>query len=179
MNVVKQNIIDKLKIFEKSTAQLLMDLSKISDENLSMKPEKSWSILQVLSHLNSAEQASLLYMKKKIQAGDQMGKIGWMNNLQMKLTNGALATPLKWKAPSYISNPKAPENLKEMEDIWMKTRAEILDFVNDYPEKYLNKLVYKHPMGGRQNLNNAVDSFIYHQKHHLHQISRIKKSLGI
>lgn len=176
---MKQNIIDKLEELEESTNQLLADLAYISKDKLSEKSEKSWSLLQVLSHLNSAEKASLLYMKKKVQAGDEMGTIGLMNNLKMKLTNMALATSLKWKAPSYIANPKEPESLKEIKTIWMKTRADIMNFVNDYPDKYLDKLVYKHPMGGRQDLSNAIDSFIYHQKHHLHQINRIKKNLGV
>ena len=176
---MKQNIIDKLKMFEESTNHLLNDLASISPEDLAKKPAQGWTLLQVLSHLNQAENASLLYMKKKVQAGDKMGKIGVVNELRMKLTNRALGTSLKWRAPSYIANPKEPESLEAMKVEWMKTRSDIMDFVNEYPDKYIDSLVYKHPMAGRQNLNNAVDSFIYHQKHHIHQIKRIKKSLGV
>ncbi|MFK7954210.1 MAG: DinB family protein [Ekhidna sp.] len=176
---MKQNIIDKFKKFEEDTDLLLTKLTSISDEKLSMKPEGNWSILQVLFHLNEAETASLKYMKKKVQAGNKMGEIGLLNRLQMKVTNVALGSSLKWKAPSYISNPKAPETIEEVKNQWKKTRSEIMDFIEEYPEEYLDKLVYKHPMAGRQNLENAVDSFIFHQKHHLHQIRRIKKSLDI
>ncbi len=176
---MKQNIIDILNSFEDDTVQLLDSLGEISEENLSKKIENSWSILQVLSHLNSSERASLTYMKKKVQAGDKMGSIGIMNKLQMKLTNLALASSLKWKAPSYVAHPDEPKDLEEIRGIWLKTRKEIMSFVKEYPDEYLDRLVYKHPMGGRQNLNNAVYSFIYHQKHHLHQIDRIKKSLGV
>lgn len=176
---MKQNIIDKLKVLDESTRAIFSDFSKLSDEQLHARSGKSWSLIQVLSHLNQAESSSLMYMKKKIQAGDKMAEIGFKNHFQMKLTNLALSSSLKWKAPSYVANPPEVSGLKEMETIWMGTRNEIMKFVEEYPEKYLNKAVYKHPMGGRQNLNNAIDSFIFHQKHHEHQIKRIKKSLAI
>lgn len=175
----KQNIIDKLENFDVSTKKILKDLSHISNEKLKEKSGNGWSILQVFSHLNEAEEASLNYMKKKVQAGDKMEAMGFLNNVRMKLTNMALSSSLKWKAPSYISSPHEPVSLEEIENQWLKTRKSIADFVADYPEEYLNKLVYKHPMGGRQDLSNAVDSFIYHQAHHLHQIKRIKKKLAI
>jgi hypothetical protein len=176
---VKQIIIDKLKMLDESTNQLLNDLSQLTSDSLSKNPPNSWSLLQVLSHLNTAEASSLKYMKKKVQAGDKMGKIKAWNEAQMKLTNWALASSLKWKAPSYVANPPVVKSLEEMKTIWMQTRTEIMSFVTDYPDEYIDRLVYKHPMGGRQNLNNAIDSFVYHQRHHVHQIKRIKKSLGI
>lgn len=166
-------------MLEESTNLLLIDLAKMGHENLSKKLNNSWSILQVLSHLNTAESASLGYMKKKIQAGDKMGRITFYQKVRMKLTNLALLSPLKWKAPSYVANPQEPNNLDDISSDWKQTRSNILAFVEQYPDEYLDRLVYKHPMGGRQNLNNAIDSIINHQKHHIHQISRIKKGLKI
>ncbi len=177
--VEKQNIIDKLKNFDVTTNKLLDDLSHVSDEKLKQNPDGGWSVLQVLSHLDAAESASLGYMRKKLQAGDKMGTIGLMNQLKMGVIKIALKSSLKWKAPSYISNPASPSSLVKMREQWMNTRKEIKNFVSEYPDKYINSLVYKHPMGGRQDLNNAIDSFIFHQAHHIHQINRIKKKLAV
>jgi uncharacterized damage-inducible protein DinB len=174
---VKYKINEKLKRLNAETEKIYDSLSGISPEKLSDQAY-GWSIIQVFSHLNDAETASLKYMQKKVQAGDKMGNSGVGNSFRMWLTNQALSSKLKWGAPSYISNPPTYE-LEEIKSKWAETRKAIQQFVDEYPEQWMDKLVYKHPMGGRQNLERAVDSFIYHQIHHVHQINRIRKQLGV
>ncbi|SNT16507.1 DinB superfamily protein [Ekhidna lutea] len=174
---MKKTINEKLKRLEADQEKMFRSIEGISEEKLSDQ-SYGWSIIQVMSHLNDAETASLKYMQKKVQAGDKMQDSGIGNAFRMRLTNMALKSSLKWKAPSYISNPPAYP-LNEMKSKWAETRKAIQQFVDEYPEQWMDKLVYKHPMGGRQNLERAVDSFIYHQIHHLHQIKRIKKQLGL
>ncbi len=174
---MKNGINEKLKRLNADTEKIYASLDNISAEKLN-DASYGWSLIQVLSHLNSAELASLKYMQKKIQAGDRMENSGVSNAFRMWLCNKALKSSLKWKAPSYISNPPALE-YSELKAKWSETRTAIQVFVDEYPEQWLNKLVYKHPLGGRQNLDRAVDSFVYHQIHHLHQINRIKKQLGV
>ncbi|MEO9482221.1 MAG: DinB family protein [Ekhidna sp.] len=174
---MKKAIHEKLKRLNADTANIYASLEEIPVEKLS-DTAYGWSIIQVLSHLNSAEKASLKYMQKKMQAGEGMKNSGATNALRMWLCNGVLKSSLKWKAPSYVSKP-ASYSFEEIKSKWAETRASIEAFVDDFPEEWLNKLVYKHPMGGRQNLDRAVDSFVYHQIHHVHQINRIKKQLGV
>ncbi|MEO1256542.1 MAG: hypothetical protein AAFY41_16870, partial [Bacteroidota bacterium] len=112
------------------------------------------------------------------QAGDKMKEANTFNSLRMRLTNQALKTKLKWGAPSYIQHPDN-ETLDSVEKKWARTRESIAKHVDEFPEQWLNKLVYKHPMGGRQNLENAIGSFIYHQIHHIYQIDRIKRKIGV
>ena len=175
--MVKKGINKKLKRLNDDTEKIYASLDGIAKEKLS-DPSYGWSIIQVFSHLNDAETASLKYMKKKVQAGDKMANSKLSNALRTWLCNHALKSSLKWKAPSYISNPPTYE-LEEIRSKWADTRSAIQEFVDNYPDQWLNKLVYKHPLGGRQNLDRAVDSFVYHQVHHTHQIKRIRKQLGI
>ncbi|MEP0985452.1 DinB family protein [Ekhidna sp.] len=174
---MKNEINKKLKRLNEETEKIYDSLAGISEEKLSDQ-SYGWSIIQVFSHLNDAETASLKYMQKKVQAGDKMHNTGMGNSLRMWLTNQALKSSLKWRAPSYISSPPV-YSLEEIKTKWGQTRNDIQQFVDEYPDKWLSKLVYKHPMGGRQNLERAVDSFVYHQIHHKHQINRIKKKLGL
>ena len=174
---MKNRINEKLKRLKNETEKIYESLGDITSQKLSDQ-SYGWSIIQVFSHLNEAETASLKYMQKKVQAGDKMKKSGIGNSFRMWLTNQALKSSLKWGAPSYISNPPTYE-LEEIKSKWSETRNAIQQFVDEYPDQWLDRLVYKHPMGGRQNLERAVDSFIYHQIHHVHQINRIKKQLGI
>lgn len=173
----KKVIIEKLKKLDQDTVKIYESLDGVADEKMN-DPSYGWSIIQVMSHLNDAESASLKYMEKKLNAGDKMGNAGGLNSLRMWVTNQALRSSLKWKAPSYIANPPVYSS-DEMKNKWAETRKSIMQFVESYPDKWLNKLVYKHPMAGRQNLESAVDSFIYHQLHHVHQIDRIRKQLKV
>lgn len=174
---MKEAIHKKLNRLNADTDAIYTLLEEIPEEKLQDK-SYGWSIVQVLAHLNEAESASLLYMQKKSQAGDKMKNAGPGNALRMWATNQALKSSLKWRAPSYISNPPS-YSLSEIKTKWTETRNKIKQFVDAYPDKWMGKLVYKHPMGGRQNLERAVESFVYHQIHHVHQINRIKKQLGL
>lgn len=172
---MKERIQQKLQELAADTERMYEEIEMLSEDQLN-DDSYGWSILQVFSHLNDAEQLSLSYMQKKSQAGEKMGNATFGNGLRMWVTNQALKSSMKWKAPSYISKPPTYP-LAELKTRWAKTRKAISDFVDQYPEQYLNKLVYKHPMGGRQNLEKAIESFIYHQRHHIHQIERIKKKI--
>lgn len=174
---MKKGINEKLNRLNQETEKIYDSIKGVSEEKLN-DSSYGWSIIQVFSHLNDAETSSLKYMQKKMQAGDKMKDSGFANAFQMWLCSGALKSSLKWKAPSYIANPPEYE-LEEIKSKWSDTRSSIQQFVDEFPEQWLNKLVYKHPIGGRQNLDRAVDSFLYHQVHHTHQIKRIRKQLGI
>ncbi len=178
LQLEKKIIENRLSQLKKETNEIFDDLESL-DQDFLGKKGKGWSIIQVLSHLNMAETLSLEYMKKKMQAGDKMKKVNLINNARMWVTCGFLQTGLRWKAPSYISKPKGDYSLNEIRSEWESTRTNIKEYVNDYPEKWLNKAVYKHPMAGRLSLLQAIDSFIYHQRHHVHQINRIKKEFSI
>ena len=173
----KDAIQEKLRRLNTDTKKIYEALDGVAEENL-YNNSYGWSIVQVMSHLNDAETASLNYMQKKSRAGNKMAEAGGSNAVRMWFTNQVLKSSLKWKAPSYISKPAEP-SFAEMKSKWNKTRGLIQTFVEEYPDEWLNKLVYKHPIAGRQNLEAAVDSFIYHQIHHLHQIRRIRKKLKI
>ncbi len=173
---MKKRIREKVETLNNDTQRIFRLIEGLSEDQLKDQ-SYGWSIIQVLEHLNKSETLSLIYMQKKMQAGNKMKNASSFNSFRMWLTNQALKTKLKWGAPSYIRNPDN-ESLSSVKEKWTQTRQKITQHIEEFPEQWLNKLVYKHPMGGRQNLENAVDSFIYHQIHHMYQINRIKKKIG-
>lgn len=173
---MKQILEKKLAQLENETQALFACIDQLSEEQLHDQ-SYGWSIIQVLAHLNVAETGTIIYMTKKMQAGDQMPNYGFGNQLRMELTKRLLNTSLKWKAPKPVANPKADFTFDEMKNRWEAGRQKTISFVEAYPEKYWHKAVFKHPMAGRINLVGALDSMTYHQRHHLHQIKRIKKAI--
>lgn len=175
MNPTLQTKLDRL---DRETEILFNSVGDLSEKQLH-DTTYGWSIIQVLAHLHDAEKASLLYMSKKMQAGDKMPAYALGNKLRMALSKMLLQTSLKWKAPKAVAHPKSESSMSEMKVMWEATREQTRTYLEHYPEQYLDKAVYKHPMAGRLDLASAIDSMMYHQRHHLHQVKRIKKRLGI
>lgn len=175
---MEKKIENKLQLLIKETDQIFEKLKPLDSDFLTMNG-RGWSMIQVLSHLNMAESISLDYMKKKVQAGRKMKKVNFINNLRMWVTCGFLRTGLRWKAPSYISNPKGDYSLNEISEEWKATRSDLKSYIDKYPKDLLDRAVYKHPMAGRLSLSQAISSFIYHQRHHIHQINRIRRELKV
>ena len=158
---------------------IFLRLENISD-SLLHDTSYGWSLIQVLSHLETSEAGTIIYMKKKMQAGaDKIPAFGWSNRLRLWMTIGLLRTSLKWKAPKYVAKPAGHFSLNEIRQKWNKTREGTREYVAEYPAELLPKAIFKHPMAGRIDIMGAIDSMIFHQEHHIHQIDRIKKKVGI
>ncbi len=173
---MKQKILKKLDTLIAETSETLESVKDLSEKDLHNNAY-GWSIIQVFSHLNTAEFSSLLYMKKKMKAGSKMPAYNFSNRIRYFFTQGLLKSSLRWKAPKLVANPKADYSLDEIKQDWSNTREQIRKYIDEYPEELINKAVYKHPFAGRLDLNRAIDSFIYHQRHHRHQIKRIRKTV--
>lgn len=173
----KQPILEKLSKLDKETEELFALSSGLNEEDLKNQ-SYGWSIIQVYAHLNIAETGSVMYMKKKMLAGQKMKDFNFLGKIRYFFVKGLLQGSLKWKAPKVIAQPNGDLTLKQIKDQWAKTRASTKKYVEEYPEDLLSKAVYKHPFAGRLNLEGAISSFIYHQRHHMHQIKRIKKKIG-
>ena len=177
MTVEKQKILVKLDKLIEESSEIFKSINDLDKEDLS-NSAYGWSIVQIFSHLNTAEIGSMLYMKKKMQAGSSMPDYSVSNKVRYFLTKGLLQSSLRWKAPKVVANPKADYTFEEVKSEWAKNRELIREYINEYPEELLSRAVYKHPFAGRLDLDGAIDSFIYHQRHHKHQIRRIRKKIG-
>lgn len=173
----KRPILEKLEKLDRETEDLFTLLSGLKEEDLHDSCY-GWSIIQVFTHLNMSEAGSVMYMRKKMLAGDQMPDYTLLGRLRYFFTKRLLQSSLKWKAPKVVSSPEGNYSLQEIKDKWSKTREMTKSFVEEYPVDWLKKAVYKHPFTGRLDLEGAIGSFIYHQRHHVHQISRIRKKIG-
>lgn len=170
-------LISLMKEFEKlqhSTDELLAKLAAVPEDRLH-QPESDgkWSVIQVLNHLKAAEKGSLLYCMKKIQAGDEMEDTTGLAMLKMHAFSWLMRFPFKLTAPSFLSSPSNTESLEELQRSWTRSREKLKDFIDNYPEKYRSKSIYKHPYAGRVDLKGMLHFFAAHQRHHEIQIRRI------
>lgn len=173
----KEHILEKLNQLNKERDEIYASISDLPEKAL-YDQSYGWSILQVFVHLNMSELGSVRYMEKKMQAGQGMSQFSLVHKLRYALSRNLLQSGLKWKAPSVISKPSSDYTIDQIKEEWSKTREAIRDYIEKYPSDLLSRAVFKHPFAGRLNLEAALDSFIFHQRHHVHQLRRIRKKIG-
>lgn len=148
-------------------------------ENCANQPpgELRWSMVQVASHLYIAEEGSLRYMQKKIQAGDALSRSGVSGNIRKWVLDIAMNSRIKFKAPEIIAHPDNELSAPAMIEKWAALRGELKEFLESVPAKYYNRELFRHPLMGRMNILQGVDFMASHMQRHLKQIRRIKSEL--
>jgi hypothetical protein len=143
--------------------------------NYSAKPGK-WSINQILAHLVASEKLSVGYMKKKVQAADQLKNSGLSESLRLWPLILSQRVPLKFKAPKVVlaNTPEAPL-LDELIRQWDDVHAQLAEFLGSIDPKNVRKVIYKHPIAGRFDARQALIFMRAHIRHHKPQIDRILK----
>lgn len=175
MNSLLQSYFQQL---EKNKVRTWQMLGGIDEEKFHWKKDvRTWSLAQVMDHVIYSEASALAYCKKKMLAGDNMPNASILNTLKIQIYFWALQTKLRFKAPKPISNPKNDQSLAEIKAYWDQTRAEYASFLESYPDSYLNKAVFRHPLAGRIKLSEMLRFLNTHVINHQFQIARILKSM--
>ena len=174
-DIMRKKFKDRLEALNIEMGQLINYLSTFSEEALNKQPQSgSWSALQVTNHLVLSEKLSLAYCKKKLSFQPQLKKAGVLGSLKSALVQFYLWSPIKAKAPKGISTEVLPENdtVDSVHQKWKVVREEMARFINDLPEEYVDKEVYKHPFGGRLSIDGMMAFFQAHLERHRKQIQK-------
>jgi hypothetical protein len=169
--------VETLRIFERIEKQR----EKITDQILNLPTERyaintrgGWSIAQILTHLLISEQISLSYMKKKSLGIDKLEDTGWYEEIKLYALKISQRLPLKYKAPPIVLKlTPSPFSQQEVLLQWATSRLDLKKFLETIETKNVHKKIYKHPVGGMLNVNQAIIFFGEHIHHHLPQIKRL------
>jgi uncharacterized damage-inducible protein DinB len=154
---------------------LLDQLAQYSHEQINQQPAPdSWSATQVMHHLLLSETLSMKYCQKKLSFEPTLRKAGLMARLRAYMVRYYLLSPFKFKAPPMLATPALPakSDLVTIANQYRSQRAAFAHFLEQLPEKYLDKEVYKHPFGGRLSISGMMDFFAAHFQHHRRQALR-------
>lgn len=171
----RNTLLQKLATLDQALQTLLEQLQAYSHEALNTAPKAgAWTATQVLHHIRLSEFYSQKYCEKKLSFDPTLKPAGWLEGLRSKLVAGYLRLPLKVKAPKNLSGPALPDEseLAAIEQEWIAQRKSLADFLSKLPDHYLDKAVYKHPMGGRLSFAGMLDFFEAHFRRHEQQIWR-------
>ena len=143
-------------------------------EYLNYNPPGKWNMLEILTHLLTAEHLSMNYIKKKSLGINEAGDSGVFESVKFLLLRISQRLPLKYKAPTYvIENTPNALSLDEIERQWDTLRNELRNFLESFDERNLQKKIYRHPVAGRLNIIQALKFFYEHIHHHKPQIEQL------
>jgi uncharacterized damage-inducible protein DinB len=135
-----------------------------------------WSIAQIVTHLLTSERLSVGYMKKKSLGIEKLEDSGLKQAIVSGILKISQRMPFRYKAPGVIVE-NTPEALSAEEVIrrWDKSRSDLRQFLQDMDDTHSRRLIFKHPVGGMLNAQQAMKFMYEHINHHLPQIKRLLK----
>lgn len=171
VDAAKNNIRQKYLLLETHCLQLMETLAGLSDAEFN-KPHNpgKWSTGQILVHINHVFELSSGYINKKMQEPDNIPEAGLFTGAKSTLLNLALKSKLKFKAPKGVD--VVPEHV-DFETVRVKLKQNlkaIKDLTEQFPEKYIHKAIFKHPVVGRITLQQTITFLDAHFLHHEQQI---------
>jgi|AntRauTorckE5430_2_1112549.scaffolds.fasta_scaffold01753_3 uncharacterized damage-inducible protein DinB len=179
--MTKAATLAKLDQIDQKLHQLLTQLEKHPDLVLNQPPsDGGWSVLQVLHHLIIAEYASLGYVKRKISFDPKLENAGFRAAWRLFLVNFYFWLPIKIKAPKGVDRSALPDtsDLSTTVAQWRTQRKELRQYLQELPDTWFNKELYKHPAAGKMSLRQMLQFFGSHVKRHKSQINRVLKEVG-
>lgn len=174
MNAKLKQLFDSL---ERQRTEAEGHLKNLTLEKLSAHAPGKWSLAQVYSHLITSEQLSIAYLKKKSQGIKDLKNSGLLEELKMLVLIASQRLPLKFKAPNVVvEKTSVYQTVEQIIEAWGNTRKQMVELLDTFDEKHLNRKVYRHPIAGMLNIKQAMGFFREHIIHHTPQIKRLLKN---
>lgn len=172
---MKRKTLDAFEQLEKQRKELLSLYRRFNSEQQRFKPASdSWSMLQVLRHLVTAESQSLKLIKRKMSRADELPGVNIQARIRAFMLKIALALPLKFKAPKIAEVQGEAPDFEELLSEWTHVRSDFYELLTETDEGNFTKTVYQHPRAGYLTLKQAIEFMEDHIRHHQKQIERIR-----
>lgn len=168
------NLRQQLDRLETQRIALFSRVDDLDDDTLNRSPaEGQWSIIQVLSHLATAEKLSLVGIRKKLADRSGLHKAGIVEGLKSLVLTVALRLPLRIKAPARSSTVPERQDLEATRREWDEVRADWRETIDSFPPELVDQTIFKHPVVGPLNIAQALRFMYNHVDRHSKQIDRI------
>lgn len=175
---MKTEFNNRFNQLEAKRKELFEELKSHSDDVINTKPNpKAWSIAEVMLHLMAADEASLIYLQKKILGVTVVGKSGVKGSLKLLILKIAFIIPIKFKAPKVTTPSSKHITLKEINKKWDSIKNDTLELVNKLNGEDFEKELWRHPISGKMNLLQMIDFTVLHFDRHKQQIAKTLKSI--
>lgn len=159
---------------ERQREQLLGMIKNLPEGTYRNSPPGKWSIAQIVTHLLISENLSVGYMKKKSLGIETLKNSGFRQEVVSGILTISQRIPFRYNAPRVIVE-HTPEalSIEEITARWSKSRNELKEFLDGISKLHSRRLIFKHPVGGMLNAEQALKFMYEHVNHHLPQVKRL------
>lgn len=169
----KSKTITALNYNNQQLNALLNRIYEVDEGLLNKKIDnESWSVIQIFNHLYETEDLSLNYLKYKEKMEYKFSKITFKSLFKYRLLMFAYGLPIKFKAPTVLSQPSNELSFNEVQDKFASLRQKYLAFIERQDEEFFNLATCKHPVTGRIKMIQMLKFFRTHTVHHEKQMLR-------
>jgi hypothetical protein len=131
-----------------------------------------WSPVQVAHHVIASEEATLRYVRRKMQGGDALPRAGLAGPLKIVGLRAVLASPLRLRAPAVTAAVPVTSTVEEVAGRWDAARGEWRALIDGFPPALADRLVFRHPFVGLLSLRDTLGFLDAHLRHHARQAAR-------
>jgi len=150
--------------------EVLQSVEGLSDEELNKAPSaESWSIAQVLLHLQQIESYFLSLMDAALQGPNE----------EVKERNLAYVTDRSHKAKSPIDPPSGFKTRAEIVVRLTQSREKVIALIDKEDPATLSEKALNHPVFGKTSVKQTLEFIAAHEKRHIEQIQEIKQTLVV
>lgn len=159
-----------LKQLNETREEVLASINGLSDDELNKAPDTdSWSIAQVLHHLQQIESYFLSLMDAAIQSPSE----------EVKEKNLSYVTDRSKKAKSPIDPSSEFKTKEELISRLNHSREKVVSLLGNTNPDILAEKPLSHPVFGKLSVKQTLEFIANHEKRHLEQIEEIKQSLVV
>jgi len=170
----------RLEQLEHANNRLLQAAEALGERAHRPPGPEQWSAAQVVHHLLVSETGINHYIEKKLRSTEELQKAGLSHQLKSLLMRALFRIPgIRFKAPPRLKEltPNQVPPLPELRQQWESVRRSLEQILNEYPDKLLDRAIFKHPRSGMLTIYQTMDFMLDHILHHQRQIERIAKAL--
>lgn len=152
-------------------------MAQYTEAQQRFRPEPvAWCMLDVLNHLNMAEQGVYEFVAVKRDPKRMPERLRWDVLLRTAAMMVVLKSPIRFKAPARIKSPITDKDFRTLQAEWMQARSRLRDFVRGMPPELQHAPVFKHPFFGFLGIAQTMRFLKEHTDHHIRQLKRIAAS---
>lgn len=173
--MLRAKYLNQFEALEGKLDALASLLADYEDDQLAVSPaEGVWSPTQLIFHLRRSEQMSFLYLKKKLSFDPDLPKVGLKAKTMCLVLGIVMNSPIKMPAPKGVGSDVMPTDISAAKQLskWKDLRVEMRSYLQEMPDKWLDRLVYKHPYAGRLTVGQMLTFFDMHFNRHLKQLKQ-------
>jgi hypothetical protein len=144
---------------------------------VSLPEQDTWTLSEIAHHLVLAEREVLRQLHSQTNSRNMRSSL--RDRLGAALVGTAFRYGFRVRTPALSVVPRAGLSYEEIRADWDEARSELAAYLTEVTEASRDLLVFRHPVAGSMNIEQTLDLLGHHITHHLRQVARTERALGI